>query len=249
MSFRDFRDKAQRYARFSSIEWREFWLAGIILALILSWNEWGSVEFDFWVGAANVLIGLVMASIALYVHHMAQRLWAVKEGLKVEHKLWLYGAGIGAVTMILTRGAFSMLGVTGTYITPLDVHRLGRYRYGAQMKQIAMVTLMGPLAVLIVAGFVKSLALYTSLPLPTALVDRFFIFMIAFAAWNLLPIPPLDGSRIIYSSRLLYAFVAGGVVGYTLLIMFGGVYSWVWGLAIGAFTWLMFYIILERSWA
>ena len=247
MSFRDFADKAKRYAGFSAVEKREFWLAAFVLGFVYSWNKWGGAEFDAWVGLGNLLFAVLTALIALAAHHWGQRLWGVSRGIQVEHKVWWYGAGLAFIVAILSNGNFSILAVTGTYITILSVHRLGRYRYGPQVKDYAMIALMGPLANVLLAGFVKSLQLYV-LPLPVALVDQFFIFNMAFAAWNLLPIPPLDGSRVIYASRLLYALIAGAVIGYIFLIQAFGVFSWLWALLIGLVTWLVFYIVLERTW-
>jgi hypothetical protein len=244
---RDFIDKVKRYAPFSAIESREFWLAVLILAFTMSWNKWGTVEFDLWVGLANLLIAGVMAWIILSVHHVAQRLWGIHQGLKVEHKIWWYGAGIAFITTILSRGQFAILGLTGTFITALDIHRLGRYRYGPQVKDFAMVALMGPVANIVFAGIIKSIELYTPIPLPAELVNQFFVTSLVFAAWNLLPLPPLDGSRIVFASRGLYVFIAACVLAYVFLLS-QGVYSWLWALGLGIGSVSIFYVWLERSW-
>ncbi len=243
----NFLDKLQRYAPFSAIERREFWLAIFILGFVTSWNKWGSVEFDFWVGLGNLVISFLFATVILSTHHFAQRWWGLSQGLKVEHKIWWYGAGIALVTSILSQGSFVILALSGTYISALTAHRLGRYRYGAQIKDFAMIALIGPVAVIVIAGIVKSLQIYTNLPLPELWVNQFFVTSIAFAAWNLLPIPPLDGSRIIFSSRLLYAFVIGGVLGYAFLLS-AGIYSWLWAMVIGLATMCLFYFSLENGW-
>jgi Zn-dependent protease len=244
MSFRDFADKVRKYAGFSVTEKREFWIAALVLGLAYSWNTWGTVAFDFWVGLGNLLAAFIIALIALYAHHFGQRLYGLHKGYLVEHKVWWYGAGVAALITLLSGGSFVFLAVTGTYITIHTIHRLGKYNYGPNVKEYAMIALMGPLANIIVAGFVKSVQL--AIGIPSLLVDQFFVFNLAFAAWNLLPLPPLDGSRIVFSSRLLYALVAGAAIGYVLLIHYLNVYSWVWALAIGLVTWLVFYLTLEK---
>lgn len=248
MSYREFVDKAKKYARFNKVEYREFWIAAIILGIVFSWSQWGKIEFDFWVGLGNLVIAFIIAIIAIYVHHMGQRLYAVHKGFQVEHKVWWYGAGLALLVAIFSNGNFVLLAVSGTYMTILAVHRLGKYSYGPNVKDFAMIALAGPAANIIVAGLMKSLQLFV-LPLPAVFVDQFFIFNLTFAAWNLLPIPPLDGSRIVFASRLLYALVVGAVVGYVFLIQAFGVFSWLWAILIGVGTWLVFYIILERKWA
>ncbi len=247
MSFRDFTGKLKKYGDFTSTERLEFFLAALIMAFALSWNKWGTVEFDFWVGVANVLLALIMTLLVLGTHHAAQRIYGLYQGIKVEHKIWWYGAGIAFITALLSGGNFVILALTGTYISSLTVHRLGRYRYGPQVKDYAMIALMGPLAVVVLAGVVKTLNLYNVLPLPETFVNQFFVLCMTFAAWNLFPLPPLDGSRIIFSSRLTYAFVIGAALGYVLLIHFFSIYSWIWALVIGIATWFLFYFVIERK--
>jgi Zn-dependent protease len=77
-----------------------------------------------------------------------------------------------------------------------------------------------------------------------ALLNKLFIFNLAFAVWNLLPIPPLDGSKLFFHSRLTFAFIFGSVLGYTVLAGFG-VYSWILGLIIGGIIWLLYYVSFE----
>jgi len=247
MSYRDFVDKAKRYAKFSKSEYRDFWIVAFILAVVFSWSKWGKIDFDLFVGLGNLIIAFIISLIILFVHHMAQRLYALKYGLQVKHKVWWPGIALAFLVAIFSNGTFLILAVSGTYVSVLTIHRLGRYHYGPSLKHYAMIALAGPAANLILAGLVKFIQLQL-LPLPAALVDQFFIFSIAFAAWNLLPIPPLDGSRIVFSSRLLYALVIGSVIGYIFLFQTYGIFSWLWAILIGIATWLAFYVILEHSW-
>jgi hypothetical protein len=245
MPFREFVERVKNEATFSKAEAKEFWLATLILGLVYSWNGWGTVEFDFWVGAANFLFAFLIAASTLYIHHFGQRLWGTHKGYHVQHKVWWYGVGAAFIITLLSGGNVFVLAVSGTFVTIDITHRLGRYKYGPNVKDFAMIALMGPLANIIVAGFFKSLQPW--LPLPE-LIDQFFVFSLAFAAWSLLPLPPLDGSRILFGSRLLYAWVVGAVVGYVLLIQLFNVFSWIWALVLGAFTWFLFYLFLEKSW-
>lgn len=246
MSFREFVERVRLDARFSAAEKREFWLAAVILGIVYSWNRWGSVEFDVWVGLANFLIAFAIAIIVLGIHHWGQRVWATWKGYHAEQKVWWYGVGAAFIITILSQGNFSLLTATGTFIKMNETQRLGRYKYGPNYHDFAMIALMGPVANIIVAGFLKSLQPW--LPFPE-LIDQFFLFSMAFVAWNLLPLPPLDGSRIVFASRLLYALVAGAVIGYVLLIRTFAVYSWIWALVLGGLTWLIFYLTLEKGWA
>ena len=66
----------------------------------------------------------------------------------------------------------------------------------------------------------------------------------ALAAYSLLPIPPLPGSKILFQSRIIYAFVAGTFIGYAILVMFK-IYSLFWALLIGVIVWLLWLVALE----
>ena len=68
-----------------------------------------------------------------------------------------------------------------------------------------------------------------------------------FAVYNMFPIPPLDGSKIFFESRLLYAFVAGTLLGYVVLAGFFDYYSYIVALLIGGVCWLSFYFAFEKE--
>lgn len=75
-------------------------------------------------------------------------------------------------------------------------------------KDMALVSLAGPLTNLIIAIIAAALFHITQLPLASALIPDFFLYFLSFffalvvrfnlllAIFNLLPIPPLDGSKI-----------------------------------------------------
>ncbi|HSU72842.1 MAG TPA: hypothetical protein VLJ21_03260, partial [Candidatus Binatia bacterium] len=143
MPFREFVERVRDEAVFSAAEKREFWLAAIILGIVYSWNSWGSVEFDIWVGLGNLLVAFGIAALTLYIHHFGQRLWAIHKGYHVEHKVWWYGVGAAAILAVLSRGNFAFLAVSGTFIAMNYIQRLGKYKYGPNVHDFAMIALMG----------------------------------------------------------------------------------------------------------
>lgn len=86
---------------------------------------------------------------------------------------------------------------------PFNPNRVRYGEFGA-----AMIALAGPLSNLLLAGFAGGLVQIFKGSLGATLLQILFIFMIvniALFVFNMLPIPPLDGSR------LLYAFAPGTV--------------------------------------
>ena len=77
--------------------------------------------------------------------------------------------------------------------------------------------------------------------------NELFVLNLSFAAWNLLPIPPLDGSKVFYYSRLTYVFIFGSIASYVFMVYFLNIYSYIYALLIGCVIWLLYYIFLERK--
>jgi Zn-dependent protease len=108
-----------------------------------------------------------------------------------------------------------------------------------------LIALSGILANILLGTFLKQINIWFFAN-ASATLHTYFVFNLAFAAWNMLPIPPLDGSRIIFDSRLVYAFLFGSFVGYAILAWLQ-IYSFIFALIIGVLVWLTFYIRVERK--
>lgn len=242
---RNFVDKLKRYFSFSRSEFISLIIAAFALAFVTSFNWWGETSFDPRAGLINFLGAFFMVFLSLLVHHGAQRALGIHWGFRVEQKLWWYGLMGSLVLVLITNGRIQFLGVTATYVTLLPRHRLGRFRYGINLREVSKVCAVGPLSNVLLGGFVKTLSLVNLFP--KGLADQFFLFSLVFAAWNLIPLPPLDGGRIMYYSRLTYAFLFGTIGGYALMVYLFGVYSYVLALLIGGVSWLLTWSVVERG--
>ena len=135
--------------------------------------------------------------------------------------------------------------MTGTTMIPLKSHRLGFYRYHPMFTQLSRLLLAGPMFNVFLAGIAKTVE-WVLLP-GNAFLQDVFLFNLLFALYNMFPIPPLDGSKVFFESRLLYSFVAGTLLGYVILAAFFGIYSYLWALIIGGVCWLTFYFAFEKE--
>lgn len=245
MSLRNYLDKLNRYFWFSKEENLHYIIVVIGLAFIASWTKWGGDTFDATTGLLNFGIALILVGLTVFIHHAGQRLTALSLGFRAEHKLWWHGLLIGLILVIISNGNIQFLAATGTLAYLMPAHRLGAMRYGTNLKTISKIVLAGPIANILLAGLAKSLVW---LGILSSIGNQLFTLNMWFAAINLLPIPPLDGSKIFYSSRLTYAFIASTILGYVILIQLFNIYSYLFALLIGILGWLLFYIILERNW-
>lgn len=248
MGGRTYIDTVKRYFRFSKEELKSLAIVAVVFAFIFSYNEWGGETFDFFAGIKNFFLALIIVSIGLLVHETGQRLAAIKVGFKTEVKIWWYGIIAGLILVILSRGKLMLFAATGMWIHHMAVHRLGYFRYGPNILPFGVIALMGPIANIIAATLVKFLQVNLHLiPMDSVFAQKFFFFNWLFAVLCLLPIPPLDGSRLLFYSRLTYAFVFGSIAGYIILYSIG-IYSYILALLIGGAVWLGFYLLYESKW-
>ena len=151
------------------------------------------------------------------------------------------------------------------YAKPVPVNM---YRFQNPKKGMALTALAGPVSnVLITVVF---LALYGAayLPLSGSAVGEYLLQMLELTAYmslglalfNLIPVPPLDGSKVLlsvlsdenyrklmhyerYGSLVMLALVVTGVLGRPLSAAISAVYSWMLPIAQGALrlVYLLFY--------
>jgi Zn-dependent protease len=245
MNVQNYFDKLKKYFWFSNAELRSYALTVLILGFVLSFNNWGDTTFDLKTGLINLLKGILFVAIALFIHHAGQRLWGIKNGFRVEQKLWWYGILISLILAIVSNGRVAFLAVSSTSIYMLPQHRLGKFRYGTNMRDLANICLAGPLFNVFLASFLVILSWIHIFPAELAM--QLFTFNLVFAAWNLLPIPPLDGSRVMYYSRLAYVFFASTIGSYAIMAYLFNFYSYIYAIIIGLIVFFIFLVTVERK--
>lgn len=239
--------KVKKYFRFNTDEIKSMIIAILIIGFIISFKEWGYETFNWTIGLRNLLSSILIVASCIIVCQTAHKIAALKAGFTAEFKMWLYGLVIGIVLILVTRGNLWFITPGGIVIYHMASHRLGYFRYGVNMWALGMISLAGPLAVIVFGGFFKTLTLYTALPLNVFLVDKLFEFSLIYAFFNLLPIPPLVGANLFFASRNWYAFIMGCVIAYVVMVVFFNFYSYIWAIIIGFIIWLLYYAIFEKA--
>ena len=145
----------------------------------------------------------------------------------------------------LSNGSLWLIVPSGFLLHHLAGHRLGFFRYGVNYFGQAMVALAGPLFTLMLIILLKVLSAFSSNPL----IQKAIIFNVIYAITSMLPIPPLDGSKIYFGSRMLYAFALPAIVVATILMVVNVpiFFSLVLSLLVGIVLWLTYYISFERK--
>ncbi len=239
MSLRNYIDKLNRYFWFSKEEWLSFFVAVAVLSIIYIWPETGSLIY-----LNKIPIAIIFIAITLFVHHAGQRMMALSLGLRAENRLWWYGPLIGLILVMVSGGNIKFLAATATTAYMLPAHRLGAFRYGPGLTTLSKISLAGPVFNILFSAIIRLLEWGGILS--TNIGTELFTLNVAFALWNLLPIPPLDGAKVLYESRLVYAFVFGSVAAYAFMVFALNFNSYLIALILGGLVWLAYLIFGER---
>ncbi len=241
----DLIDKIKKYYTFTSYELKGFAISIIAIAFVVSFKEWGTSSFDFTAGLFNLFNAILIVALSILVHDAGQRIWGLAIGYKIEFKMWPLGLVASLIIAFLSNGNLWLIVPSGFMLHHLAGHRLGWFRYDINYFAQAMIALAGNLFTLMLIIMLKVLSTFSS----SMLLEKAIMFNVVYAITSLLPIPPLDGSKIYFGSRMLYAFALPAMtVSFILMIInIPIILSLVISLLVGVVLWLTYYISFERK--
>lgn len=241
----DLLDKIKRYYKFTLHELRGLIIAVIVIAFIISFKEWGTATFDFKAGIYNFFNAILIVALSILIHDAGQRIWGLAIGYRIEFKMWSFGLLAALIIAFISNGNLWLIIPGGFMLHHLAGHRLGWFRYGINYFGQAMVALAGPLFTLMLIILLKILSVFST----NLLVEKAIMFNVVYAITSLLPIPPLDGSKIYFGSRMLYAFALPAIAVATILMVVNApiFFSLVLSFLVGIVLWLTYYISFERK--
>jgi Zn-dependent protease len=246
-SYNDLRDKVKRYFAFSKDEIKAIVISIIAYAFIISFRQWGDQSFELFAGMGNFFLALIIMTVTLLLHVSVQRISGLNVGFRVEYKLWIYGVIISLIACLFSNGIIWFLFLPGgIFLHLLSTHRLGYFRYGLNMMAHAMVAVVGPLSNLIFAVILK--VIQSFLP-PSPILQKMILVNVFFAVFTMLPIPPLDGSRVFFQSRMGYAFLLGLIIGIAIFINLNiSIFLIIIGsILMAVLLWFLYYTGFERK--
>lgn len=241
----DLADKIKRYYKFTKHEVRGLAIAIFAIAFIISFKEWGASSFDFISGLYNLFNAVLIVALSILVHDAGQRIWGLAIGYRIEFKIWSFGLFLALIIAFISNGSLWIIVPSGFMLHHLAGHRLGFFRYGVNYFGQAMVAFAGPLFTLMLIILLKVLSVF----FPNALVQKAIMFNVIYLITSLLPIPPLDGSKIYFGSRMLYAFVmpAIAVASILMIVEIPVFLALVLSFLAGIVLWLVYYVSFENN--
>ena len=244
-SWRNFVDKVKRYFPLEGFEKRGMILSILILSFIFSFRDWGVDKFDLSYGISNLLVTIILVIIAFFIREIAHRTIAIWLGYKSQYKAWILGLVVGLVIAFVSNGTLPFIAAGTLVITHLPVHRLGKGYYELNMKHLGWIAMSSPIANMLFAVILKGLAVWTAMPI----FHKAMVINIWIALFDMVPIPPFNGSRTFFGSRYVYVFVLGALIGCAIMLFYlSGIVPIIGSLVLGALVLLVFFAYIDKRW-
>lgn len=244
MKHRTFGKTIKKFFSFDKREINAILIGAFILAFIVSFRDWGVIEFSFDAGLKNYINAFLIILLSLLTHISAQKIIGLRLGFKVIYKLWGLGLLVALLVCFISNGVLWLILPGGIIIQHLAVHRLGYFRYGTNLYAFGITSAAGPFSNLFLAMLFK--VLYGIAPTP--LLWKAMVVNIWFACVTFLPIPPLDGSHMIYFSRLIYFFLYVTIFLSSIFLLYmNPLAALALAMVLGAILWFFYMLKVEKA--
>jgi len=244
--FVDLLDKIKKYYRFSPKEILGFLVSVLVIAFVISFREWGrGADVDVGYGLLNFLNAILIVALSMLVHYSAQKIAALHAGLRAEYHVWTLGLLIALVFAFVSKGSIWFIIPGGVLFHHLTGHRIGWFRYEINYFAVGLLSLWGIVSSIFLIIFFRVVENFAASPLATKAI----VFNLVYAVYSILPIPPADGNKIFFGSRMLYAFSLFAVLSAAALL-WADINVWlaIFGsLVIGFVCWLLYYVLWEKD--
>lgn len=181
---------------FSKRELIDILISVIVLGFIFSFRKWGSIES----GLANFAWATVVVGFAFIIHEMGHKILAEMYDCYAEFKLFPSFLMISLLITFLTQGYFIIAATGAVVISTAYFTRLGYKYVNITLEEKGKIALAGAVSNIFLAFVFKIFGF----ALPTNLLTEIIRINAIIAFFNLLPIPPLDGSKVIAWSRVIW---------------------------------------------
>ncbi|GBF35890.1 site-2 protease family protein [Methanofervidicoccus abyssi] len=182
---------------FSLDEIRDLVISTVAIALIFAWPGRGFYIFNDPVFLYRFIIAILIVGSSFIFHELAHRTVARYFGAYSEFRAWFEGLAIALILKIL---------IGFTFIAPGAVYIFKDY---LTSEESGIIALSGPLSNVFLAILFSVFSIF--LP-PFTIISHILYFGVYInlylAAFNLLPVPPFDGFKVLSWNPIIWAIVA-----------------------------------------
>ena len=228
---------------FSRKEFIELFWTSLAFAFILSFRKWGvGKQVDVGAGLLNLFLALLFVLAAMLIHVCCQKIVAIKLGYKATYSYWLNGIFLSMLLVFMSVGFIVFILPGAVLIEHIPQLRLGKFRYGTNLKDVARVALAGPISHILAVMFAGVFYFVFGKN------EWIFVFMVVnlfLAVYSMLPIPKIDiptkmdsgsdGLGMFFFSRTLYVLVLVTIIVFVGLVFVASTYAALWWMFILAF--------------
>lgn len=228
---------------FNRKELLELFWTSLAFAFILSFRKWGSGKsVNLGEGLYNLIFALIFVLLAMFVHVVLQKVVAIKLGYKATYSYWLNGILLSVFLVFMSVGIIMFILPGAVMIEHIPKLRLGKFRYGTNLKDIARVAFAAPMAHILTVMIIG--IFFFAFGKPDILFSFIFLNLLL-AVYSMLPIPKIDwptkmdagsdGLGVFFFSRTLYVLVFATVLFFAVLVFLATSYAALWWMFIIAF--------------
>jgi Zn-dependent protease len=137
-------------------------------------------------------------------HELAHKFIAQRYGWKAGFRLWPQGLLLALFIAVISRGLFIFAAPGAVYLVPKSIG----YTISQSKREFGIVSLSGPLMNLVFASIFRALSLISVFSILSTISFYGLFVNLFLAAINMIPFPPLDGTKIFSWNKLIWALLA-----------------------------------------
>lgn len=215
-------------SQFAPGELRSILIAWIVLSVAISITYLEGL-FSGTGSLTPIVAAFVAVATAFVFHEMGHKFVAIGRGYVAHFQIWLWGIALTLITAIAFQGAFIFGAPGAVYIVPAAAAYYGYYstqrQRNPQRDELA-ISAAGPGLNLAFALFFVIILAFTTFN-KSSLVSQIaadgLSLNVGLGAFNMLPIPPIDGYKIFRSNIIVGIAIALPLWAMFLLFFLGGI--------------------------
>jgi Zn-dependent protease len=213
----------QLSSQFSPGELSSIIIAWIVLSVAITYGNF--VGLFTGTGSLEIVIaGFIATATGFIIHEMGHKFVAIRHGYVAHFRLWMWGLLLTLFVVVVSGGGIVFGAPGAVYIAPMATPYYGydsSYTARDLAEENMIISAAGPgINLAFAVGFLSLLFLFSSGFVQTIAAFGFTL-NVGLGSFNMLPVPPLDGSKIFRKSIPIALAIALPLWAMFLLLFIG----------------------------
>lgn len=179
-------------------------VAWVVLSVAITYQYLGDLLNGIPRSSEYVAAGFIATATGFILHEMGHKYVAINRGYVANFRVWLWGLALTVIIAVLSGGGFVFGAPGAVYIAPAAVAYSYGYAPRDPEQEDMMISAAGPGINLAFALVFLVLLLVSAANSFLSIVSLFgFSLNVGLGSFNMIPFPPLDGSKIFRKSLLV----------------------------------------------